>query len=117
MISGTHMIVYSTDSEADRTFFRDVLGFKSVDAGQGWLIFALPPAEVAVHPAETNGRHEIYLMCDDVAQTVAEIEARGIQCEPVRDQGWGLLTQITLPGGGSLGLYRPRHATAHGNTN
>jgi catechol 2,3-dioxygenase-like lactoylglutathione lyase family enzyme len=114
MISGAHMIIYSTDPEADRAFFRDVLGFPNVDVGGGWLIFGLPPAEVAVHPAEQNGRHEIYLMCDDVEATVRDLKARGISSAPVSDQGWGLLTEISLPGGGGLGLYQPRHAIAAG---
>jgi catechol 2,3-dioxygenase-like lactoylglutathione lyase family enzyme len=114
MISGAHMIIYSTDADADRAFFRDVLGFPNVDVGGGWLIFALPPAEVAVHPAEQNGRHEIYLMCDDVEATIGDLKARGISSAPVSDQGWGLLTEITLPGGGKLGLYQPRHAIAAG---
>jgi len=113
MISGAHMIVYSTDAEGDRAFFRDVLGFSSVDAGQGWLIFALPPAEIAVHPAEENGKHEIYLMCDYVADTVQTLKKHKVNCEPVSDQGWGLLTHLTLPGGGQLGLYQPRHPVAH----
>ena len=114
MITGAHMIIYSTDAEADRAFFRDVLKFPHVDAGDGWLIFALPPAEVAVHPAEENGKHEIYLMCDDVEATVRHLESRGIASTPVSDQGWGLLTEVTLPGGGKLGLYQPRHALAAG---
>jgi hypothetical protein len=110
MISGAHMILYSTDAEADRAFFRDVLKFPSVDAGRGWLIFALPPAEVAVHPAaESGSRHEIYLMCEDVKDTVRELSASQVECEPVSDEGWGLLTHISLPGGGKLGLYQPRH--------
>ena len=113
MIFGAHMIIYSTDAEADRAFFRDVLEFPGVDAGQGWLIFALPPAEIAVHPAAENGKHEIYLMCDDVAEAVGKLKSHGIACAPVSDEGWGLLTHITLPGGGTLGLYQPRHATAH----
>jgi len=116
MISGAHMIIYSTDADADRAFFRDVLDFPSVDAGGGWLIFALPPAEVAVHPAQENGKHEIYLMCDDVEATVRDLESRGISTTSVSDQGWGLLTEITLPGGGKLGLYQPRHAIAAGLT-
>jgi catechol 2,3-dioxygenase-like lactoylglutathione lyase family enzyme len=112
MISGAHMVIYSTDAEADRAFFRDVLNFPWVDAGQGWLIFALPPAEIAVHPAEANGKHEVYLMCDDVAATVQALEKQNIQCDPVANVGWGLLTRLTLPGGGRLGLYQPRHALA-----
>jgi hypothetical protein len=112
MISGAHMIIYSTDAEADRAFFRDVLDFPSVDAGGGWLIFALPPAELAVHPAPNNGKHEIYLMCDDIEGTVSDLKSRGISSAPVSDQGWGLLTEVTLPGGGKLGLYQPRHPIA-----
>ncbi|MEO8127160.1 MAG: VOC family protein [Bryobacteraceae bacterium] len=113
MISGAHMILYSGDAEADRAFFRDVLGFSSVEAGHGWLIFALPPAEIAVHPGEQNGRHELYLMCDDVAATVTKLAEQGVVCSPVIDQRWGLLTQLTLPGGSQLGLYQPKHPLAH----
>jgi len=112
MISGAHMIIYSTDVEADRAFFRDVLGFPSVDVGQGWLIFALPPAEVAFHPAAENGKHEIYLMCDDVGTTVQTLKKHKVDCDPVTDQGWGMLTHVSLPGGGRLGLYQPRHPLA-----
>jgi hypothetical protein len=112
MISGAHMIIYSTDAEADRAFFRDVLNFRSVDAGHGWLIFALPPAEIAVHPAEENGRHEVYLMCDDVAAAIQALERHNVPCAPIADQGWGRLTHIRLPGGGKLGLYQPRHPIA-----
>ena len=106
------MILYSADADADRAFFRDILEFPFVDAGHGWLIFALPPAEIAVHPAEENNTHEIYLMCDDVAATVRKLESHKVPCEPVKDQGWGLLTHLKLPGGGRLGLYQPKHATA-----
>jgi catechol 2,3-dioxygenase-like lactoylglutathione lyase family enzyme len=112
MIIGAHAIIYSKDAEADRAFFRNVLEFDSVDAGGGWLIFGLPPAEVAVHPADSNGRHELYLMCDDVSATVHSLQAKGIACQPVTDEGWGLLTSLTLPGGGAVGLYQPRHPTA-----
>lgn len=110
MINGAHSIIYSTDSDADRAFFRDVLALPSVDVGGGWLIFGLPPSEVAVHPSDESGRHELYLMCDDVNAFVAEMAERGIRCEPTRDQGWGILTQLVLPGGGKLGVYQPRHA-------
>ena len=109
MISGAHMIIYSTDANADRAFFRDVLRFPAVDAGQGWLIFALPPAEVAVHPAAETDGHELYLMCDDIEATIRDLKSRNVECTPVTDEGWGLLTNISLPGGGSLGLYQPRH--------
>jgi hypothetical protein len=110
MINGAHSIVYSTDPEADRAFFRDVLKLPNVDVGGGWLIFGLPPAEVAVHPSEKNDVHELYLMCEDVNALISELKRRGISCGAVQDQGWGLLTQIVLPGGGKLGVYQPRHA-------
>ena len=112
MISGAHVVIYSTDAEADRAFFRDVLGFPSVDAGQGWLIFALPPSEIACHPAKENGKHEIYLTCDDVAETIRSLKRRKVECDPVTDTGWGLLTYVSLPGGGRLGLYQPKHPMA-----
>lgn len=115
MISGAHVIIYSVDAEADRAFFRDVLGFPSVDAGQGWLIFALPPAEIALHPAADNGKQEIYMMCDDVAATIQTLERQKVKCEPVADLGWGLLTHLSLPGGGRLGLYQPKHPVAARN--
>ena len=112
MIHGAHVIIYSKDSEADRAFFRDVLRFESVDAGHGWLIFALPPAELAAHPTDDGSRHELYLMCDDVHATVAELKDRGVEfAHPVREEGFGLLTAVVLPGGGELGLYEPRHAS------
>src|SRR5215470_3001074 len=110
MIIGAHSIVYSASPDADRSFLRDVLGLPGVDVGGGWLIFGLPPAEVAVHPAEENDVHEFYLMCDDVGAFVAEMEEKGVTCEPVQNQGWGMLTQVRLPGGGKLGVYQPRHA-------
>lgn len=112
MITGAHVIVYSSDAEADRAFFRDVLEYPNVDAGGGWLIFKLPPAEVAVHPSEAAGPHELYLMCDDVTATVRRLADKGVRCGPVKDEGWGLLTSIALPGGGELGLYEPRHPKA-----
>lgn len=112
MITGAHAIIYSDAAEEVRAFLRDVLGFASVDAGGGWLIFALPPAELAVHPAEGEGRHELYLMCDDIDATIAELSAKGVQFKPVNDQRWGRVTSLTLPGGGELGLYQPRHPTA-----
>ena len=113
MVTGMHAIIYSRYAEADRAFFRDVLGFPSVDGGDGWLIFAVPPSEVAFHPDESNGKHEIYLMCDDVKAEVARLGNKGIECGPVSDEGWGLLTAIRLPGGSDLGLYEPRHPIAH----
>src|SRR4030095_7181621 len=110
MIHGAHIIIYSKDSEADRAFFRDVLKYESVDAGHGWLIFALPPAEVAVHPSEENDVHEFYLMCDDLNAFIDELKKHGVSFDPVQDQGYGILTKLTLPGGGKLGVYQPRHA-------
>ncbi|MGH2920405.1 MAG: VOC family protein [Solirubrobacteraceae bacterium] len=110
MITGAHVIIYTRDAGADRAFFRDVLGFHSVDAGDGWLIFQLPPAELAAHPAQTGGTHELYLMCDDVHGTAAELRASGVEfVGEVTDAGFGLMTAIRLPGGGELGLYEPRH--------
>jgi len=112
MITGTHVIIYTKDAEADRAFFRDVLGFRSVDAGQGWLIFALPPSEAAFHPADQNGAHEIYLMCDDLRNEIKSLQARGVTCSEVNEERWGSVTRISLPGGGRLGLYQPRHKTS-----
>jgi catechol 2,3-dioxygenase-like lactoylglutathione lyase family enzyme len=110
MIIGAHSIIYSKDPEADRKFFRDVLKLPYVDVHEGWLIFGLPPSEVAVHPSDENDVHEFYLMCDDVEAFIAEMDRQGISCGPVHNQGWGLLTQVLLPGGGELGVYQPRHA-------
>ena len=110
MIIGGHSIIYSTQPEADRAFLRDILRLSSVDVGGGWLIFGLPPAELAVHPSEKNDVHEFYFMCDDVEEFVAEMRSAGISCDQVQDQGYGLVTQVTLPGGGRLGVYQPRHA-------
>jgi predicted enzyme related to lactoylglutathione lyase len=114
MISGVHAIVYSKEAEKLRSFFRDVLEWPFVDAGRGWLIFALPPAELGVHLAERNS-HELYLMCDDVHATVEKLKSKGIGIsQPVADQGWGLVTQIELPDGSRMGLYQPNHpAPAH----
>jgi hypothetical protein len=109
MITGAHSIIYSTKPEEDRAFLRDVLGLPHVDAGGGWLIFGLPPAELGVHPSETNDKHEFYLMCDDVEAFSAAMRTRNVVCTAIQDQGWGLLTQVTLPGGGKLGVYQPRH--------
>src|SRR3954471_11212286 len=110
MINGAHVIIYSRDADADRAFLRDVLGFPHVDVGGGWLIFGLPPSEVAVHPSEENDVHELYLLCDDIEALMAKLQSHGIGCTPISNQGWGLLTQVTLPGGGALGIYQPRHA-------
>jgi predicted enzyme related to lactoylglutathione lyase len=110
VITGAHSIVYSSDADGVRAFFRDVLELPSVDAGHGWLIFALPPSEVAAHPADGAGRHELYLMCDDIRATVAELEAKGVEfTRPIDEERWGLVTAIKLPGGVELGLYEPKH--------
>jgi GNAT superfamily N-acetyltransferase len=109
MIIGAHAIIYSRQPVDDRAFLRDVLGLPSVDAGEGWLIFGLPPSEVAVHPSDKNDVHELYLICRDVTAFVAAMKKREIVCGPVMDRGWGLLTEVTLPGGGTLGVYQPRH--------
>ena len=112
MINGAHVIVYSKDAEADRAFFKDVLGFHHVDAGHGWLIFALPPAEAAFHPGDDNDTHELYLMCDDLKAEISALAEKGIGCSDVQEPPWGSLTTIQLPGGGKLGLYQPKHPTA-----
>ena len=113
MVNGIHALFYSTDPDATRAFFRDVLALESVDAGRGWLIFALPPAELGIHPAEGSQGTELYLMCDDVERTVAELRAKNVAVtRPISDQGWGLVTAIAVPGGIELGLYEPRHPTA-----
>jgi hypothetical protein len=111
MIDGAHVVLYSEDAEADRDFLRDVLGFAHADAGHGWLIFALPPAEVAVHPAAPGApSHELYLMCDDLAATTSALRERGVEfSQPVTEERWGSRTAIRLPGGGELGLYEPSH--------
>jgi catechol 2,3-dioxygenase-like lactoylglutathione lyase family enzyme len=115
MIFGAHVIVYSKDAEADRAFFRDILGFKSVDAGHGWLIFALPPAEAAFHPDEKpieNDRHELYLMSDDLKAEISALKKKGVACSDVQNERWGSITRIKLPGGGQIGLYQPKHPIA-----
>lgn len=113
MIDGAHVVLYSRDAEADRVFFRDVLGFPHVDAGGGWLLFRLPPAEVAVHPSDGAPAHELFLMCDDLQSTVSELTRRGVQfTQPVSEERWGLRTVLRLPGGGEVGLYEPRHRRA-----
>ena len=112
MIIGSHAIVHSRDAEADRAFFAEVLGLTHVDAGGGWLIFKLPPAELAVHPSDDAG-HELYLMCDDLEATMGELRSKGVEfTQEVSDQRWGRMTRFRLPGGGDVGLYEPRHALA-----
>jgi hypothetical protein len=109
MITGCHTILYSTSPEVDRAFLRDVIGMPHVDVGEGWLIFGLPPSEVAVHPSSENDVHEFYLIVADVDEFVGTLKKRRIACTPVQDMGWGRLTHLTLPGGGKLGAYQPRH--------
>jgi predicted enzyme related to lactoylglutathione lyase len=115
MITSTHSIIYAEDADQARAFFRDVLGFANVDAHDGWLIFKLPPSELAVHPDDTaSGRHELYLMCDDITQTVSDLTAKGVEFTgPVTTTSFGFLTTIRIPGGGEVGLYEPRHRTAY----
>ena len=108
------MIVYSKDAEADRAFFRDVLGFASVDAGHGWLIFAMPPAEAAFHPSDANDVHELYFMCEDLKAEMAALAEKGVRCSDVQEARWGSITKIQLPSGGQVGLYQPKHLTAIG---
>ncbi len=112
MMFGSHVVVYTSDADADRAFFRDVLGFPSVDAGHGWLIFALPPAEIAMHPAEASGAFEFYLTCDDLVAEMRDLRAKGVVCSEVEEARWGSITKITLPGGGEIGLYQPKHPLA-----
>jgi hypothetical protein len=112
VISGAHVIVYSKDAAADRAFFRDVLGFASVDAGHGWLIFALPPAEAAFHPADEINRHQLYFMCEDLNAEMKSLAGKNVVCSPVQEERWGSITAIRLPGGGEVGLYQPKHPTA-----
>ena len=112
-IRGVHTIIFGEDAEAIRAFLRDVLDLDYVEAGGGWPIFKLPPTELAAHPSETSGHYELYLMCDDIEETRAELEGKGVEfTAPVRDQGWGLVTAMQVPGGGELGLYQPLHATS-----
>ncbi len=124
MIIGSHVLLYSKNPEADRAFFRDILGFPSVDAGRGWLIFALPPSEVAVHPVmEENSqlhaghRHlgaVLYLMCDDLKACIEDLKSKKVSCTEIGEEPWGVRTTIRLPSGGEIGLYQPKHQTAHG---
>jgi catechol 2,3-dioxygenase-like lactoylglutathione lyase family enzyme len=109
MISGAHVVLYSVDAEADRAFFRDVLKYPFVDAGHDWLIFALPPAELAVHPVESAGGHELFLMCDDLDTFMGQMAALGVECAVPNTERWGSITRVTLPGGGTLGVYQPSH--------
>jgi catechol 2,3-dioxygenase-like lactoylglutathione lyase family enzyme len=112
MISGAHVVVYSKNAGADRAFFRDVLGFKSVDAGHGWLIFTLPPGEAAVHPSDQTGVVELYFMCDDLKAEMTSLAKNGAEFSEVQEARWGSIAKIRLPGGGEVGLYQPKHPTA-----
>jgi catechol 2,3-dioxygenase-like lactoylglutathione lyase family enzyme len=112
MIFGAHVVVYSKDAEADRAFFRDILGLKSVDAGHGWLIFALPPAEAAFHPDEKNDRHELYFMCDDLKAEMSGLKTKGVACSEIQEARWGSITTVKLPSGAHVGLYQPKHPMA-----
>jgi len=114
MISGAHVVVHSKNAGADRSFFRDVLGFKSVDAGHDWLIFGLPPAEAAFHPSDENGVHELYFLCDDLSAEMASLSKKGVQFSELQEARWGSITKIQLPGGGKVGLNQPKHPTALG---
>jgi predicted enzyme related to lactoylglutathione lyase len=117
LISGAHVLIYSRDAAADRAFFKTVLRLDSVDSGGGWLIFALPPAEVALHPTEEQDHHELYLLCEDIEATAQELERRGVPLKrPFDEARWGRVTEITLPGGGRIGLYQPKHPLAHSKT-
>jgi hypothetical protein len=109
MITGAHTIIYSKNAEKDRTFLKEILKLTNVDVGDGWLIFGLPPSEVAIHPASLNGDHELYLLCDDILEFTQQMSKFNIACSNIENQGWGLLTQLTLPGGGKIGVYEPRH--------
>jgi len=113
MIDGTHLIVFSRDADADRVFLADALGLPHVDAGGGWLIFELPPAEVAVHPSESSVQHELYFMCDDVESTMRDLRAKGVEfTQEITEERWGRVTRFRLPGGSDVGMYEPRHQRA-----
>ena len=109
MFNGGHIVIYSTDADADRRFFRDVIGLDNVDVGGGWLIFSLPPSELAFHPHEISTSHDFYLMCDDIQIACSKLEELGIEYSEPVDEGWGILSAFTLPGGGKMGFYQPRH--------
>lgn len=110
MINGAHVVIYTKNAEADRAFFRDVLHFPSVDAGHGWLIFALPPLEAAFHEAPRNDQHELYFMCDDIDATLRDLKAKNVEVSTIKEERWGKLATFTLPGGGHIGIYQPKHA-------
>ena len=112
MIIGAHVVLYSKDADADRAFFRDILGLKSVDAGRGWLIFALPPAEAAFHPSETNGPHELFFMCDNLTAEMSALAQKNVAFSEIQEARWGSIVKMKLPGGGDVSLYQPKHPTA-----
>jgi len=117
MVNAVHAMLYAADAEKTRVFLKEVIGLSGVDAGRGWLIFALPPAEIAVHPTEGEadcGRTELYLMCDDIHAAIADLKSKGVACSPAADRGWGIVTSIKVPGYGEMGLYQPRHPVAFG---
>jgi catechol 2,3-dioxygenase-like lactoylglutathione lyase family enzyme len=109
VICGTHVVIYSKDPSADRAFFRDVLQLSCVDAGHGWLIFAMPPLEAAFHDSERNDHHELYLMCDDLEATLRDLQSKNVMVSGVNEQRWGRLASLSLPGGGKIGIYQPKH--------
>lgn len=109
LINGAHIVIYTKHPEADRAFFRDVLKFPSVDAGQGWLIFAMPQLEAAFHDSEKNDQHELYLMCDDIMETLKDLKSKNVEVSEVSEQRWGTVAMFTLPGGGKMGVYEPKH--------
>ena len=112
MIIGAHVVLYSKDADADRAFFRDILGLKSVDAGRGWLIFALPPAEAAFHPSESNGPHELFFMCDNLTAEMSALAQKNVAFSEIQEARWGSIVKMKLPGGGDISLYQPKHPTA-----
>jgi catechol 2,3-dioxygenase-like lactoylglutathione lyase family enzyme len=116
MLTGAHIVVYSKDAEADRAFFKDTLGFRWVDAGHHWLIFAVPAAEVAFHPHDQNNRHEMFFTCDDIDAQVAALQKKGVQVDKISEEQWGTRTTISLPGGGAIGLYEPKHPVTFGRS-
>jgi catechol 2,3-dioxygenase-like lactoylglutathione lyase family enzyme len=109
LINGAHIVIYTKNAEADRAFFRDVLNLSSVDASHGWLIFAMPPFEAAFHDSEHNDKHELYFMCDDIEVTLKDLQLKGVKVSAMNEQRWGKLASLTLPGGGSIGIYEPKH--------
>ena len=112
MIFGAHIVVYSKDAAADRAFLKDTLGLTSIDAGHGWLIFALPPAEAAIHPSEESSRQELYFLCNDLKAEISSLQEKGVDCAEIQEARWGSITRIPLPGGSEIGLYQPKHPLA-----